>query len=106
MLLEKTKLFTKEYKETISEALNVLGKKNLALILQGVSFPSRANENTGFGTYNSDSSPKNQPEAQPNARQWCKHAAHSKPYWPLRQRPHGQWFRKFAAAFPSRIERP
>ena len=54
MLLEKTKLFTKEYKETITEALNVLGKKNLALILQGVSFPSNANENTGFGTYNSE----------------------------------------------------
>ena len=53
MLLEKTKLFTKEYKETISQALNVLGKKNLALILQGVSFPSKNDENTGFGTYNS-----------------------------------------------------
>lgn len=53
MLLEKSKLFSKEYKETIKEALNVLGKKNLALILQGVSFPSNADENTGFGTYNS-----------------------------------------------------
>ena len=53
MLLEKSKLFSKEYKKTISEALNVLGKKNLALILQGVSFPSHANENAGFGTYNS-----------------------------------------------------
>ena len=53
MLLEKSKLFSKEYKETIQEALNVLGKKNLALILQGVSFPSKSNENTGFGTYTS-----------------------------------------------------
>ena len=53
MLLEKTKLFSKEYKETIEEALKVLGKKNLALILQGVSFPSKNDENTGFGTYNS-----------------------------------------------------
>ncbi len=53
MLLEKSKLFSKEYKETIQEALHVLGKKNLALILQGVSFPSKNNENTGFGTYNS-----------------------------------------------------
>ena len=53
MLLEKSKLFSKEYKETIQEALNVLGKKNLALILQGVSFPSKSDENTGFGTYNS-----------------------------------------------------
>ena len=54
MLLEKTKLFSKEYKETIQEALQVLGKKNLALIVQGVSFPSKNNENTGFGTYNSE----------------------------------------------------
>ena len=55
MLLEaKSKLFSKEYKETIQEALQVLGKKNLALIVQGVSFPSKNNENTGFGTYNSD----------------------------------------------------
>ena len=53
MLLQKSKLFSKEYKETIQEALQVLGKKNLALILQGVSFPSKNNENTGFGTYNS-----------------------------------------------------
>ena len=53
MLLQKSKLFSKEYKETIKEALQVLGKKNLALILQGVSFPSKNNENTGFGTYNS-----------------------------------------------------
>jgi len=54
MLLEKTKLFSKEYKETINEALKVLGKKNLALILQGVSFPAESNENTGFGSYNSN----------------------------------------------------
>jgi len=53
MLSEKTKLFSKEYKQTIKEALNVLGKKNFALILQGVSFPSDKNENIGFGTYNS-----------------------------------------------------
>ncbi|MBQ8475964.1 4-alpha-glucanotransferase [bacterium] len=53
MLLEKTKLFTDEYKKVIKEALDVLGKKNLALIMQGVSFPSREDENTGFGTYNS-----------------------------------------------------
>lgn len=53
MLLEETKLFSRTYKETISEALNVLGKKNLALILHGVSFPSDDSENIGFGTYNS-----------------------------------------------------
>ncbi len=54
MLLEKTKLFNDEYKKTIKEGLDVLGKKNLALIVQGVSFPSNENEDTGFGTYNSD----------------------------------------------------
>ena len=53
MLLEKTKLFSDEYKKVIKDALDVLGKKNLALIMQGVSFPSREDENTGFGTYNS-----------------------------------------------------
>ncbi len=53
MLLEKTKLFTDEYKKVIKEALDVLGKKNLALIMHGVSFPSCEDENTGFGTYNS-----------------------------------------------------
>jgi len=53
MLLQKSKLFSKEYKETIKDALNALGKKNLALILQGVSFPSNEDENIGFGTYNS-----------------------------------------------------
>ena len=44
MLLEQTKLFTDEYKKVIKEALDALGKKNLALIMQGVSFPSRENE--------------------------------------------------------------
>lgn len=53
MLLEETKLFSREYKDTIKDALDVLGKRNLALIMQGVSFPSKENENTGFGTYNS-----------------------------------------------------
>ena len=54
MLMEKSKLFSREYKDTIKDALDVLGKKNLALILQGVSFPSDDNENAGFGTYNSN----------------------------------------------------
>lgn len=53
MLLEETKVFSEAYKKTIKEALDVLGKKNLALIVQGVSFPSYDSENTGFGTYNS-----------------------------------------------------
>ena len=37
----------------ISEALKVLGKENLALIIHGSSFPSKNGEDTGFGTYNS-----------------------------------------------------
>lgn len=53
MLLEKTKIFNDEYKKTIKEGLEALGKKNLALIIQGVSFPAQKDEDTGFGTYNS-----------------------------------------------------
>ena len=49
MLLQKSKLFSKEYKKTIKDALDALGKRNLALILQGVSFPSNEDENIGFG---------------------------------------------------------
>ncbi len=37
----------------ISEALKVLGKENLALIIHGSSFPSVNGEDTGFGTFNS-----------------------------------------------------
>ena len=53
MLCKENFELSQEYKETISEALKVLDKKNLALILHGVSFPSSEGENTGFGTYNS-----------------------------------------------------
>ena len=53
MLCKENFKMSQEYKETISEALKVLGKKNLALILHGVSFPSSEGENTGFGAYNS-----------------------------------------------------
>ena len=37
----------------IGEALKVLGKENLALIIHGSSFPSKNGEDTGFGTFNS-----------------------------------------------------
>ena len=37
----------------VSEALKVLGKENLALIIHGSSFPSKNGEDTGFGTFNS-----------------------------------------------------
>ncbi len=42
-----------EYKKAVCDALKVLDKKNLALIIHGVSFPAVEGENTGFGTYNS-----------------------------------------------------
>ena len=54
MLLEKDKEKTTEYELAVQEALKVLGKKNLALILHGVSFPSPKGQNTGFGTYNGE----------------------------------------------------
>ena len=38
----------------IKEALKVLGKENLALIIHGSSFPSKNGEDTGFGTFNSN----------------------------------------------------
>ncbi len=53
MLCKEGTKITQEYKKTIKKGLEALGKKNLALILQGVSFPSDERENTGFGSYNS-----------------------------------------------------
>ena len=46
------------YKQTVSDALKALGKKHMALICHGVSFPSLEGENTGFGTYNSNAAKK------------------------------------------------
>lgn len=40
-------------KKVIKDALEVLGKKNLALIIHSNSFPSLSDEDTGFGTANS-----------------------------------------------------
>ena len=39
----------------IKDALKVLGKENLALIVHGSSFPARDGEDTGFGSFNSES---------------------------------------------------
>lgn len=47
--------FLKHDTNVIGEALKVLGKENLALIVHGSSFPARDGEDTGFGTFNSDS---------------------------------------------------
>ena len=44
----------KKKAKVIKDALKALGKKNLALIIHGGSFPSRQGENTGFGTPNSN----------------------------------------------------
>ena len=49
---------SKEYKQIVSDALKVLGKKHMALICHGVSFPAPEGENTGFGTYNSNAAKK------------------------------------------------
>ncbi len=40
---------------TIKDALKALGKENFALIVHGSSFPARDGEDTGFGTFNSES---------------------------------------------------
>ena len=41
--------------KAIKEALKVLGKENFALIVHGSSFPARDGDDTGFGTFNSES---------------------------------------------------
>lgn len=47
---------TREKRDTklIKDALHVLGKDNLALIIHGGSFPAKDGEDTGFGTFNSE----------------------------------------------------
>ena len=49
LMLEKKKNNTK----AVKEALHVLGKENLALIIHGSSFPAKSGEDTGFGSFNS-----------------------------------------------------
>ena len=44
----------KKYKKVIQDALKVLDKKNLALIVHGNSFPADKDKNTGCGTFNSN----------------------------------------------------
>lgn len=48
------KLLQKNTTKTIQEALKVLGKKNLALIIHSNSFPAIDDEDTGFGSANSN----------------------------------------------------
>lgn len=48
------KLLEKSTTKTIQEALKILGKKNLALIMHSNSFPSLPDEDTGIGSANSN----------------------------------------------------
>ena len=54
----KSPFTTAESKSVIKEALNVLGKKNLAFIAHANSFPAETGKNTGFGSVNSNSAKK------------------------------------------------
>ena len=45
----------KDDTKVIQDALKALGKENLALIVHGSSFPARDGEDTGFGSFNSES---------------------------------------------------
>lgn len=47
--------FKKNDTAIIRDALKALGKENFALIVHGSSFPARDGEDTGFGTFNSES---------------------------------------------------
>ncbi len=53
-LVDKTNVLSKDSKKIIRKALKVLGKKNIAFIMHNGSFPSADNQNTGFGSINSD----------------------------------------------------
>ena len=48
----------KEFKNLVHEALKALNKKNLSMIIHGASFPSIKEQDTGFGTYNSEGGKK------------------------------------------------
>ncbi len=54
----KTDKEKKEFTKTIQKALKILNKKNFSMIIHGASFPSEKNQNTGFGTYNSEGAKK------------------------------------------------
>ena len=47
--------FKKNDTKIIKDALKALGKENFALIVHGSSFPARDGEDTGFGSFNSES---------------------------------------------------
>ena len=47
-------LLDKKPEKIIKDALKVLGKKQLSLIIHGSSFPDAENEDTAYGNYNSN----------------------------------------------------
>ncbi len=47
-------MLSKEKINVVKKALKILGKKNLVFIMHNGSFPAAPNENTGFGTINSN----------------------------------------------------
>lgn len=47
---------TTDYKQTIKKALKALKKKNFGMIIHGASFPSKKDQDVGFGSYNSEGS--------------------------------------------------
>ena len=53
-LEKKSNMLDEKAKKTIRKALKVLGKKNLAFIMHNGSFPSTQEQNTGFGSINTD----------------------------------------------------
>ena len=56
--MTENKKVNDDYKKIVKKGLDALNKKNMALILNGVSFPSLKSENTGFGKYNSKGAKK------------------------------------------------
>lgn len=53
-LEQKSNILDEKSKKTIKKALKTLGKKNFAFIMHNGSFPSAENQNTGFGSINTD----------------------------------------------------
>ncbi len=54
----KEKIMKQQQKRIIKEALNALGKKNVAFIAHANSFPSETGKNTGFGNATSEAAKK------------------------------------------------
>ena len=53
-LEKQSNMLDEKAKKTIRKALKALGKKNLAFIMHNASFPSAHEQNTGFGSINTD----------------------------------------------------